>query len=56
MKYLLKSMQMARSTYYFELSKVTDQVAVRTIASAMKSKTFSHSIKAAMVCEEYIRN
>ena len=28
MKYLLKSMQMARSTYYFELSKA-DQVAVR---------------------------
>ena len=28
LKYLLKSMQMARSTYYFELSKA-DQVAVR---------------------------
>lgn len=27
-----------------------------TIAWQMKSKTFSHSIKAATVCEEYIRN
>ena len=48
-------MQMARSTYYFELSKAI-KLLFETIAWQMKSKTFSHSIKAATVCEEYIRN
>ena len=48
-------MQMARSTYYFELSKA-DQVAVRNHCLADEIKDIFSQHKAATVCEEYIRN